>query len=209
MKKDGAKLCKHCKTEIPADAKVCPNCGKKQGMKAWQIILIVIAAIAIIGGIAGSGSDEPTSNGGESSKNPSVTQKSEEKKEFSQGETVSYKGVDFTVTNVKKSSGSQYLKPKSGYEYVTVSIKIENQSNEKISYNPFDWKMENSNGQEVDYSGAVMTDTETALGHGELNAGGVVEGTISFEQLKGDAGLKLNYYGNILEENASFKIKLN
>ena len=32
MKKEKptTKLCKHCKTEIPYDAKVCPNCRKKQ-----------------------------------------------------------------------------------------------------------------------------------------------------------------------------------
>ena len=25
------KRCKHCKTKIKSNAKVCPNCGKKQG----------------------------------------------------------------------------------------------------------------------------------------------------------------------------------
>lgn len=208
MKKDGTKLCKHCKSEMPADAKVCPNCRKKQGMKAWQIILIVIAAIAIIGGIAGSGSDEPTSNGSEGSKNPSVTQKSEEKKEFSQGETVSYKNVNFTVTDVKRSQGSKYSSLKSGYEYVIVSVKIENNSKEKISYNPFDWKMENSNGQELDHIYTSVNEA-TELNSGDLNPGGVAEGTIAFEQPKGDSGLKLNYYENMLNEYASFKIKLN
>ena len=52
MKKDGTKLCKHCKTEIPAGAKVCPNCQKKQGMKAWQMILIGVIAIGIIAAVA-------------------------------------------------------------------------------------------------------------------------------------------------------------
>ena len=32
MKKEKptTKTCKHCKTEMPIDEKVCPNCGKKQ-----------------------------------------------------------------------------------------------------------------------------------------------------------------------------------
>ncbi len=42
------KLCKHCQTEIPKKAKVCPNCRKKQGGKLkWIIIAIVV--IGIIG----------------------------------------------------------------------------------------------------------------------------------------------------------------
>ena len=39
------KLCKHCKTEIPKKAKVCPNCRKKQsGIGKW-ILIVVIAFI--------------------------------------------------------------------------------------------------------------------------------------------------------------------
>lgn len=50
--KQGTKLCKHCKTEIPAAAKVCPNCKKKQGgILKWVIIGVV--AIGIIGAAAG------------------------------------------------------------------------------------------------------------------------------------------------------------
>lgn len=42
-----------------------------------------------------------------------------------------------------------------------------------------------------------------------LNAGGMVEGTLVFEQPQGDTGLKLNYYDNLLfDEDAAFKIKL-
>ena len=54
------KLCKHCKTEIPAGAKICPNCKKKQGgVVKW--IIIGVVAIAVIGSAAGkSGSDSPS-----------------------------------------------------------------------------------------------------------------------------------------------------
>lgn len=53
--KPATKICKHCKTEIPYDAKVCPQCRKKVkgGMMKW--IVIAVAAIIIIGALAGGG----------------------------------------------------------------------------------------------------------------------------------------------------------
>lgn len=48
VEKQGTKLCKHCKMEIPAGAKVCPQCRKGQGdVLKWVIICIV--AFGIIG----------------------------------------------------------------------------------------------------------------------------------------------------------------
>lgn len=207
MKKEGTKFCKYCKSEIPADAKVCPNCRKKQGIKIWQIILIVIVVFGIIGAFAG-GSDEPTSTSN-NSENSEVTENKEQKTEFAQNEIVTFKDVNFSITNVTKSAGVDYDTPKEGYEYVIVSVKIENKSDEKITYNPYDWKMENSNGQEESITFTTI-DSDTALSSGDLNAGGVVEGTLAFEQPAGDSGLKLNYYDNsVFDEEASFKIKLN
>lgn len=49
------KKCKHCQSEIDAKAKVCPNCGKRQGMPIWLIVVIVILVIAVIGALAGGG----------------------------------------------------------------------------------------------------------------------------------------------------------
>lgn len=48
------KKCKHCQSDIPANAKVCAQCGRKQGGKLkWIIIAVVI--LAIIGAVAGGG----------------------------------------------------------------------------------------------------------------------------------------------------------
>lgn len=42
------KLCKHCQTEIPKKAKVCPQCRKKQGGKLkWVVAIIAILVIVI------------------------------------------------------------------------------------------------------------------------------------------------------------------
>lgn len=54
--KPTTKLCKHCKMEIPYDAKICPHCRKKQGGKAKWIIGAVIV-LALIGALFGGDSE--------------------------------------------------------------------------------------------------------------------------------------------------------
>lgn len=46
--KPTTKTCKHCKTEIPYDAKVCPQCRKKQGGGCLKFLLIAVIAIIVI-----------------------------------------------------------------------------------------------------------------------------------------------------------------
>lgn len=210
MKKEGTKICKHCKSEISADAKICPHCRKKQGVAIWKIVLIAIIVIGVISAVFGGGSnDEPKSSGDTKTTSSKKEEKKETKKEFTQGEIVNFKGVEYSVTNVNKTTGSDFDNAKDGYEYVIVTVKIENKSDKKISYNPYDWKMENSNGQEED-NAFTTVDSDTSLNSGDLNPGGVVEGTIAYEEPQGDAGLKLNYFDNsVFDEEASFKIILN
>lgn len=75
--KSGTKLCKHCKTEIPAGAKVCPNCRKKQGGKLkWIIIAIVV--LGIIGAAMGGGDSDKSAT----TKNTSEKPKEEKKVEY-------------------------------------------------------------------------------------------------------------------------------
>ena len=40
--KPATKICKHCKTEIPYDAKVCPQCRKKQKGSGCLVTIIVV-----------------------------------------------------------------------------------------------------------------------------------------------------------------------
>lgn len=65
MKKEKptTKLCKHCKTEIPYDAKVCPQCNKKQGGNKLVTAAIVIVALGAISSVTSrNGSSNTTSN---------------------------------------------------------------------------------------------------------------------------------------------------
>ncbi len=135
-------------------------------------------------------------------------QKKENKTEFSQDEVAIYKDVNYTITKVSKSLGDEFNKPKDGKEFVIISLKIENKSDKKVSYNPFYWKIENGNGQEEDQS-IFGADNDTSLESGDLKSGGFVEGTICFEAPKGDNNLKLNFYDNALfDEKPAFQFKI-
>ena len=55
MKKEKptTKVCKHCKTEIPYGAKICPQCRKKQGMGMFPKVVIGLVVIGVIGSAFG------------------------------------------------------------------------------------------------------------------------------------------------------------
>ena len=55
--KSATKICKYCKTEISSDAKICPNCRKKQGMGIVPKVIIAIIVLGIIGSAAGGNKD--------------------------------------------------------------------------------------------------------------------------------------------------------
>ena len=42
---EGMKKCKYCKSEIDVQAKICPNCRKKQNNVIRNVILVVIISI--------------------------------------------------------------------------------------------------------------------------------------------------------------------
>ena len=51
------KVCKHCQSEIPKKAKVCPQCRKKQGgILKWVIIAII--AFVIMGAVSSDSAEE-------------------------------------------------------------------------------------------------------------------------------------------------------
>ncbi len=127
---------------------------------------------------------------------------------FEQTETAIDEGVNYSIVNVEKFAKKEYSEAKAGYEYVLVKVKIENKSDKKISYNPYDWKMQNSLGQEID-STYVFASNDTRLNSGDLLTNGIIEGTIVWEQPIADKGLMLNYYSSMFDSKAKFQIKIN
>lgn len=139
--KPATKVCKHCKTEIPYGAKVCPQCRKKQGgVLKWVIIAIVV--IGIIGAAAGGGDEESK----EVSSTNSTTQKQQnnatdtQKKEEETKEEITY--TAYTVTQMMDDLKANALKAESTYkdQYVEITGRLSNidSSGKYISLRPED-----------------------------------------------------------------------
>lgn len=81
MKKEKptTKICKYCKTEIPYDAKVCPQCRKKQGKGCMPVIVGFIVLMLIVGLFGGGDESSNTEN---PSKNENVENNVDEKIEY-------------------------------------------------------------------------------------------------------------------------------
>lgn len=173
----------------------------KRGLKRKKVNSILLA-IFLVGGLTFIGC---SSEGVDNNKKSEATE--ETKDTYAINEEAKIKDVSVTVTNVEKSAGSDYDKPKDGMEYVIVTVKIKNLGKDKISYNPFDYKMKNSQGQ-ITTQAFTIVDSDSTLSSGELSEGGEISGTIAFEQPKDDAGLELQYTENMFTDKV-IKFKLN
>lgn len=172
-----------------------------------KILMGLILVIGLSTATVACGSAD-TASGGDKPVVTSEQNKTQEKKDYKVGDTVDIDGMKLKVDEVTTSQGNDFDKPKEGNEFVIVKLTITNGSDQNISYNPFDYSIENSNGQITDQTFSTMN-SETALSSGELAKGGTVTGSIIFEAPKGDKGLKLQYKGNILSDKVHAQISLN
>lgn len=180
------KICKDCGKEVSKSAKRCPNCGKKIKKPIALFVVLGIIVLAIIGSIITSNKEEAR------------------QKEFKQNEIATYNDVDYSITKVERTNGKEYFEASDGKEYIVITIKIENKSSEKISYNALDWKMVDGTGDENSYA-VWGSDNDSDLGSGDLNVDGTKTGTIAFEIPKDDNNLTLKYYETILSSERAFE----
>lgn len=92
------KVCKHCQSEIPKKAKICPVCKKKQGLPKWAIVLIVILVLGAIGSASGGNSDNSETTTTSQSSSTNETQDSTP--EVKEVETESEPEIEYTAVDV-------------------------------------------------------------------------------------------------------------
>lgn len=159
--------------------------------------LLLIGIITVIGLVACDDAGEAESvEKGEAEDEEKEDEELDE--EFGIGETVELGDYHVTVTNVETDEGDEFEQPAEGKDFILVSVKIENNGDEDIDYNPYDFELENSNGQkeEIDLI-AVRQDEQ--LQSGKLSPGGEVEGIVPFEEDIED-DLKLHFTPNFLSD---------
>ena len=99
-------------------------------------------------------------------------------------------GANVTVVSVDPNwaNPNGFIEPSPGNRFVVVEILYENVGQDKMSYNPFDWKLTDSNGfnYQQSYSGK-----DPALNSGDLTPQEKARGFITFEVGQSAQGLVL------------------
>lgn len=180
---------------------------KKPIFKKWWFWVIIIVVLVAIGGGA-SNKNEPTKVGENSGSNVS-NQEAEEKTDFAVGDVISYEGREVTVVSVERNynSNNEFYKPESGKEFVKVSIKIENKSSEKLSYNSYDWELQDSDGDIQSIDAGLQFTVDGALNSGDLAPSGKKSADLYFQVPKDDANLMLHYKASFWQDK-TLNIKL-
>ncbi len=162
---------------------------KRPVFKKWWFWIIVII---VIGGIYGS-SQQDKGTVISSNSNSVSDNKKTEKTNFKVGETIAFDGKEVTVKSIDRDwkSDNQFIKANDGKEFVKVNVSIVNKSDSELSFNTFDWKIEDANGA-IEGPSATAFTTNDNLNSGTLAINGKKEGSVIFEVAK-DSTIKIHY----------------
>lgn len=133
--------------------------------KVWFWVIIVIIVI----GVSSASQQNKATVVNTNNNNATSENKPTEKTTFKVGETIAFDGK----------------------EYVKANVSIVNKSDSELSFNTFDWKIEDTNGAIEGPSGTAFTASDN-LGSGDLAVNGKKEGSVIFEVAK-DSKIKIHY----------------
>lgn len=210
------KICKYCKTEIPANAKVCPQCRKKQGGGKIKWVIIGVVAVCIIGAAVGGNSDKkvkdvtPTKGKAQSTESAKSTESQTEKTQFAVGEVAEYEGVQVSVLNYEESTGNDWGSPAEGKVFVFANIEITNNTDKEISVSSMMSFDSYCDDYKLDFSSSALMASSTDKRQqmdGSIVAGKKLNGWIGLEVPTDWKTIEINYKDNVwLSSNFKFVI---
>lgn len=209
------KKCKHCKSEIPADAKVCPQCRKKQGGGKLKWVAIIIVILAVIGAVAGGGgkSDEPkkVDNSSAPDSAPAETPEESVSKQtvFSQGETAEMNDVQVTLVGYEESAGSEYNTPSEGNVFVLANFEIANNSDSELAVSSMVSFEAYADDYALNYSlSALMEKSDSNQLDGTVAPGKKMNGWIGYEVPANWSNIEIHFTDNVWRDSKFvFEIK--
>ncbi len=148
------KICKHCQTEIPYGAKICPQCRKKQKRGILKWILLAFLAIIVIGSIdnkdnsadnnaSSTVSESFPSNSTQNTETTTLTESDAvlEQTEFRVGDIIQDGNMQIVyAASGRYTEDSDLFQPKDGYQYIFIKLACSNtgsSGDEYISYFSF------------------------------------------------------------------------
>ena len=203
------KLCKHCQTEIPKKAKVCPNCRKKQGgIGKWIAIAVVVVIILCAAASGGKDEDKPKQISSASSdnnvSNETVNSETEsqdevEKDTFGIGEL---NDVQVTMTSYEESNGSEYNNPADGNVFVLVEFEIANNSDSEIAISSMMSFDAYSDDYALNYSLSALMEKDGATQlDGTIASGKKMKGIIGYEVPEDWSNIEIHFTDNVWSNN--------
>lgn len=124
------KLCKHCKTEIPKEAKVCPNCRKKQGGKLKWIIIIIVVIFVFALASGGKDSQEKEGVNNTEQQKGETSEGSEESSQTEEAKTEETEVIytAYTVNQMVEDLDKNAMKASEIYkdQYIEITGKLSN-----------------------------------------------------------------------------------
>lgn len=206
--KPDTKKCKHCQSDIPYGAKVCPNCRKKQkgGILKW--ILIVILVLVVIGVAAGGGDDKPSKIGevntktDDSGKKDTAIKDDEEKETvFKKGEIAELNGVQVTLTDYEESTGGEYNAPSDGNIFLMAEFEISNNSDSELAVSSIMSFEAYADDYALEYSLSAILEKDGKQLDGTIAAGKKMKGWIGWEVPEDYKNIEVHFTDNVWSSN--------
>ncbi|MBE6867464.1 DUF4352 domain-containing protein [Ruminococcus albus] len=203
------KKCKHCQSDIPAKAKVCPMCNRKQSASLGCIVTIVIACIIIIPVIVGS-SGKSNKSTKVVKKGSGTTQNTDDGAEtIGTGDTFECKGLSITVESVNNDykvtkDDLGLYKVGEGNKYIAVSFTFENvdDSDKYVSIYDFDCYADNNSCEQK-----FLPDDNDFI-NTNLSSGRKVSFTTYYEVPSNSKDVELEYSANFwTDEKVIIKVQ--